>query len=188
MRIKNFNIKAVSESQEGGPDFTGYLTTYGNEDRDGDVIVEGAFAESIKKKSTAPLLFNHERNSVIGKLELEDCQEGVKVKAYLNLNDDLAVKVKELIEMGALDSMSVGFGIKRYELADQENPWRNWLIHEAEIYEGSVVTIPANELAAIEKDHELNTAERAELFELRQEKRMAKTIEYLKRAKGLLEK
>lgn len=44
MEIKSFELKEVEVEER---TFTGYAAAYGNEDSDGDVIMKGAFAESL---------------------------------------------------------------------------------------------------------------------------------------------
>jgi len=149
VREKSYTIKALEKADEGGAHFEGYLSTYGNTDRDSDVFVKGAFAKSIAKKSTVPLCYNHRRDAVIGKLELTDDDKGVFAKGFLNLADPQAANVYELLKMGALDSMSVGFAVKDYEPVDIKRPFGGWNIKEGEIYEGSIVTVPANEEARV---------------------------------------
>ncbi|MCM0582787.1 HK97 family phage prohead protease [Weissella diestrammenae] len=170
-------VKAVSpEERDAAFHFKGYLSTYGNADRDGDVINKGAFDDSIKKHSIVPMLFNHDRNKVIGKLELSSDDHGLKVEGTLNLNDPEANRVKELLDMGALDSMSVGMAIKGYDPIDAERPYGGWEIKQADVYEGSVVTIPANEMAVIEEVKSLDAEDRKELAALRLEKRKSEAL------------
>jgi hypothetical protein len=148
MKVKGINIKVLDDSSE--YQFEGYLSTYGNTDRDGDVMVKGAFDDSLKKKSTVPMLWNHDRNSVIGKLELSSDSVGLAAKGFLNLNDEKARNVLDLLRMSALDSMSVGFIINDYIPVDEKRPYGGWEITKAEVVEGSIVTIPANDKAVIQ--------------------------------------
>lgn len=144
---KLFTIKKLDQGDT--TSFEGYLSTYGNADRVGDVIEHGAFDESIKKKAVVPMLFNHNRDAVIGKLELSSDNYGLKVKGTI-LNDTKdGEQIAGLIEFGALDSMSIGMRVLSYEPIEKTDPWGAWLIKKAEVLEGSVVTVPANEQATI---------------------------------------
>lgn len=187
MKEKEIAIKSLEET-ESGATFEGWLSTYGNTDRDGDVIIKGAFAQSVARKSTVPLCFNHDRNKVIGKLELTDDDKGLHVLGTLNVKDGFAENIQSLLALGALDSMSVGMRIKDYEPIDPKQPYGGWMIKQADVYEGSIVTIPANELALIESSKEITDKERAELMSLRKEKRFSRANELLKQAQGLLSK
>lgn len=147
-KLKTFQIKAV-ESEKSDVHFEGYASTFGNTDRYGDVMVKGCFDETVKKKSVIPMLFNHETNLVIGKLELSTDDKGLFAKGLFNLNDPQAQNVYDLLKMGALNSMSIGFITKDYEVIDTKKPYSGWNIKEAEVVETSVVTVPANEQALI---------------------------------------
>lgn len=171
LRMKGLSLKAAEDGQESGT-FVGYLSTYGNTDRDGDEILKGAFDASVKNKSVVPMLYNHNRDNVIGKLELTTDDKGLRVKGYFNMNDPLAVKVHDLVNLGALDSMSVGMAIKDYEPIDVKHPFGGWVIKGADVYEGSVVTIPANAQALIDSAKSLSSNEREELERLRSEKQL----------------
>ncbi len=148
MKVKGISIKILDDSSD--YQFEGYLSTYGNTDRDGDVMTKGCFDESLQKKSTVPMLWNHDRNSVIGKLELSSDNVGLAVKGFLNLNDEKARNILDLLKMGALDSMSVGFIIDEYVPIDEKRPFGGWEITKAEVLEGSIVTVPANDQAVIQ--------------------------------------
>lgn len=139
----------VKELDEESGVFKGYLSTYDNVDRDGDIIRKGAFDNSLKQKSVVPLCFNHLREKVIGKLELSTDDKGLLSKGTFNLKDPLASNVYELLKMGALDSMSIGMRVKDYEPIDKGRPFGGWDIKEVDVWEGSIVTVPANEQATI---------------------------------------
>lgn len=161
-KLKGFTIKAVDESLD--YQFEGYASTYGNVDRDKDIFIKGAFDKTLQTKNTYPLLFNHDRNSVIGKIEASTDNMGLFVKGYLNLNDSKAQNVYDLLKMGALNSMSVGFSVKDYDPVDPNKPFGGWQIKEAELYEVSIATIPANERAIISTVKSLK--EKEEFYDL----------------------
>lgn len=158
MRMKLFQIKAVEELLD--YQFEGYLSTYGNVDSYGDIMVKGCFDESIKKKPTVPMLWNHNTNSVIGKLELHGDNKGVVARGFLNLKDEKAQNILDLLRMGALDSMSVGFMIIDSEPIDPNRPFGGVKFTKATIVEGSVVTVPANDQALIQNVKSFETDEK----------------------------
>lgn len=147
IRSKHFKVKAL----EGNSDFQfeGYASTYGNEDRDGDIIESGCFLDSLKNKTVYPLCFNHDLSTVIGKVDLMDDEKGVFAKGTFNQNDDVAEKYYDLVKMGAIDSMSIHFFVKDYEPVDSTKPYGGWRIKKADIIEVSLVTVPANTQALI---------------------------------------
>ena len=183
-RLKDFQIKACVENEAC---FIGYGSTYGNKDRDGDIFVAGAWTKSIAAKSIVPMLFNHNRDSVIGKFEVSEDEKGLFVKGTLNMADPIAANVKALIDMGALDSMSVGFIVKDWEAIDPLKPYGAWNIKEAELVECSIVTIPANTQALIQSIKSLTEDERTELAQLRVDKAFALLNKTLDTLEGELE-
>lgn len=157
---KMMSIKSADIDEETGK-FNGYLSTYENTDREGDIISRGAFDEGVAKKSTVPLLFNHRTSEVLGKLNLVTDARGLYADGVLNMADEKVKNIYNLLKMGALDSMSVGMFIKEYDPIDPEEPWRGWNIKKAEAFEGSIVAVPANERATIDfvKNLETNRSE-----------------------------
>jgi len=182
------SLKSADIDSETGK-FSGYLSTYENEDRDGDIIKRGAFDKGVAKKSTVPMLFNHRRDEVLGKLDLIADAKGLYAEGVLNMSDEKVKNVYELLKMGALDSMSVGMIINKYSPIDPKNPWGAWEIMEAEAVEGSIVAIPANDQATI--DYVKSLKESEEMFnkktkDLTKEELLAKLaeIEAAEKAEG----
>ncbi|HFU4203816.1 TPA: HK97 family phage prohead protease [Streptococcus suis] len=149
-KLKTFTIKSVSEEGD-SVHFEGLASTFGNVDRHGDIMVAGCFDDSIRDKPTVPMCLNHDWNIVIGKMALSLNEEGLWVKGTFNLNDANAKNVYDLMKMGALDSFSIGFFIKDYDPIDTERPYGGWNIKKAEVFEVSVVTVPANPQATVER-------------------------------------
>lgn len=168
MRMKSVTLTKSEDDTSGK--FSGYLSTYGNEDRDGDTIIKGAFDESLERKAVVPMLKNHNRDVVIGLMRLKSDNKGLHVDAELNMNDPVAKNVSDLIVMGALDSLSIGMAVVEYEPNDPQHPFAGWTIKKADVYEGSVVTIPANADALIASSKSLNESERLELEAFRKQK------------------
>lgn len=123
----------------------GYLSTFRattEADRDGDYVEEGAFADSIaraKSKSPVPLQINHSRRveDNIGRfVVLREDARGLYVEASVtNSPDKRDVRFK--IAEGHLNTLSMG-GIFHYKEDGRG-------IFKVDLYEGSVVTIPANQ-------------------------------------------
>ena len=62
----------------------------------------------------------------------------------MHKQDPEAQRIKRLIDMGALDSMSIGFSVKEFKIVDGIR-----VIEEVELFEISIVTFPANAEASI---------------------------------------
>lgn len=150
-RTKSLNglitIKALEENDQ--YIIKGYLSTFNNTDRVGDVILEGAFDESVKNESVVTMLFNHNRDDVIGFMELSTDSKGLFVKGYFDKDDQKSMEKYQQVKFGSLRKMSIGMRIKEYELLDPKQPYGGWEISKAEVLEGSIVSVPANNEASI---------------------------------------
>jgi HK97 family phage prohead protease len=119
----------------------GYLSTFGNTDRDGDVVQPGAFSETIPNFMRNPVILADHRNSVreqVGSFNVvrEDAK-GLYVEGVLsNADTELCKQVRSLVAEGHLKTMSMG-GIFYY---DQDGR----TIFKVALFEGSLTPVPAN--------------------------------------------
>lgn len=167
-KLKHFIIKSIDD-ESSNHHFEGYASTFGNTDRDGDVMDRYCFDESVRQKSVVPMCLNHNRNVVIGKMELSVDDKGLKTLGTFNLNDPEAQKMYDLMKMGAIDSFSIGMFIKDYEPIDTKHPWDGLLLKAVEVFEVSVVTVPANPEATVDivkSQDSLKRQKQAILYEL----------------------
>lgn len=148
----------VDASADAGT-FTGYAATYGNIDRQGDLIQPGAFSGTMRRGSEVPILWNHDANTpgnVIGRTigTVED-EHGLLVTARLDLDNPVAAEAYRLLRNGTVRSMSVGM------LATQADsmPDGTRIIREAELLEISITPTPANPQAEIITVKSANTQE-----------------------------
>ncbi|MBL4836685.1 MAG: HK97 family phage prohead protease [Kordiimonadaceae bacterium] len=131
---------------EGAPGtFEGYGAIFGNKDRDGDIVTHGAFAESLKAGMPV-LLWQHDQKAPIGRFdEVREDEKGLFVKGRLALHGR-GLEAYELLKMGALDGLSIGFVTKE---ASRDPATSTRTISKADLMEISLVTFPANELARV---------------------------------------
>lgn len=147
-KFKTLNVKSSTDESY---DFEGYLSTYGNTDRDGDVFVKGCFDESLAARTRYPMLYGHDYQNVdnaLGALELSSDDTGLFVKGTFG-HSEKAQHLRELVEMGAITNMSVGCFIQEYEPIDRERPIAGSRVLKADIVEGSIVPVPANPEATV---------------------------------------
>lgn len=127
----------------------GYVTTYGNVDDWGDVIVKGAFDEV--DLSDVIMLYSHNyEDPPIGKWELELKEVGIFGEGIFNLKQQKARDVYEAVKFGTIAGLSIGF------LADSKflepNEYGGFNIHKvAKLIEVSPCVLPANDKARIER-------------------------------------
>ena len=143
MEFKSFKLKKSQVHDDGT--FEGYLSTFGNIDSYGDVIRQGAFKKTIAENGTFPTLWQHDTYEPIGRFaELREDDYGLWVKGELNQDTQRGREAYALLKQGALNGLSIGFST----LKDSwDGDVRN--IQEIKLWEGSLVTFPANELARV---------------------------------------
>lgn len=123
---------------------SGYASTFGNVDKVQDIVLAGAFMESLQKR-TPKMLYQHERDDLCGKWNIaREDGKGLYVEGYI-AKTELGNEVLELASIGALDSMSIGYSIVDSEYRSDGIR----LIKKVDLYEVSFVTFPANDMATI---------------------------------------
>ena len=145
------DYKGIDADDDGS--FEGYASVFGNKDLGNDVIKQGAFAKSIhnKKPKQIKLLYQHKTDEPIGVIDsLEEDNRGLKIKGRLAMGTQKGKEVYELMKMGALDSMSIG-----YRLAPDDYKYSDKLkkrtITNLDLMEISMVTFPMNPKAKVTK-------------------------------------
>lgn len=152
MKTKHLELKVKSTDIEEGI-ISGYASVFGNVDSYGDVVVRGAFsrflAELRVKDKVIPVFYGHNmedpRANIGWVTELREDERGLWFKAQLDLSGDTYGRlVYAQLKDGRLDSLSFGFSV-----IDGANTERGYELRDLELYEISVVPIPANQEALI---------------------------------------
>lgn len=133
--------------------FEGYASVFNNKDLGNDVIRQGAFAKTLadKKARHIKLLYQHKTDEPIGVIDsLEEDKRGLKIRGRLAMGTQKGREVFELMKMGALDSMSIGYRLTPdgYKYDDKN---KRRVIKEVDLMEVSMVTFPMNPKAKITK-------------------------------------
>lgn len=133
----------VKEFNEAG--FTGYASKFGNVDLGGDVVAKGAFIGA----TNVPILISHDTSKVIGvTTTIYEDDAGLFIDAKL-ANTKEANDVRELMAMGALTGLSIGYMVKHQSRKTEGGKSFN-LIDAVDLFEVSVTPIPMNQEARIE--------------------------------------
>jgi len=128
-----------------GGEFSGYISTFGNVDQGGDMIMPGAFDESIamhKKRGTMPkMLWQHDPSIPIGIwTDLQIDEKGVKGNGKLLLDIPKGRETYILVKSRAVDGISIG-----YRTVDADRlPSGVRELKRVNLFEASVVTFPMN--------------------------------------------
>lgn len=131
----------------------GYASTFdGIADRQGDVVLAGAFAASLARHSKAGempvMLWNHAQEQPIGRwVHMQEDRKGLFVQGTLNLNTVKGREAYEHVKAGDAGGLSIGFTV---EESGREYVGKGvFHLKKVELLEVSVVAIPANPLARI---------------------------------------
>lgn len=147
--FKSFEMKA---NENGG--IAGYFSTYDKTpDSYGDIIEPGAFTKTFEKRAESghpfPLCFNHDFSSVIGAVDkIEDTEKGPYIEAHF-LDTQLAQDVRKMLQSGAIYQFSFAYDVldRRNPTEEEEKSGIANVLKELEVFEISVVTVPANQNA-----------------------------------------
>ena len=139
------NIKSV---QNNGT-FEGYASLFGVADLGNDIVVPGAFRETLKARGTSgiKMLYQHDPHQPIGAwLEVREDRKGLYVKGRVLPDIEKGRDVLSLMRAGILDGLSIGF-----KTLDGKRCRRTGirLLHKIDLWEISVVTFPMQHQARI---------------------------------------
>lgn len=144
-----FEVKDISTTGE----FAGYLSVFEVVDSYREMVMPGAFAETLAewatKKRLPPILWQHRSGEPIGPFRvMREDTKGLYVEGKL-LVDDLqrAKEAHVLLKEKVISGMSIGFETIGEEI-DKQNRLRK--LTKVKLWEGSIVTFPANEAAEVE--------------------------------------
>ncbi len=145
------DYKEIDTEEDGS--FEGYASVFNNKDLGNDVIKPGAFSKSVydKKPKQIKLLYQHKTDEPIGVIDkLEEDKRGLKIKGRLAMGTQKGKEVYELMKMGALDSMSIGYKLspEDYKYSDK---LKKRTINNLDLMEVSMVTFPMNPKAKVTK-------------------------------------
>ena len=140
-------VKFVSlgetEQVAGGLKVEGYASYFGETDRGGDVVAQGAYAKSLDalfaKGGQIKMLWQHDPAQPIGIWEeVREDNRGLYVKGRILDEVEKGREAAALIAAGAIDGLSIGY---RTVKATKDDKGRR-LLNELELWEVSLVTFP----------------------------------------------
>lgn len=140
----------IKTEQEGI--FSGYASTFGNVDNGNDIVAKGAFTKSLAERpaNKIKLLSQHKTDEPIGVFtEVFEDSKGLFVKGQLALGTQKGRETYELMKMGAIDGMSIGFRANPEKQTYNESK-RTRTLNEVQLLEISLVTFPMNERATVQ--------------------------------------
>ena len=130
-------------------EFAGYASIFGEPDQGGDIVMPGAFKQSLGKpgRTDVRLLFQHDPKEPIGLIsEVHEDQIGLRVEGKLFAQVPRARALISLISGGAVNGLSIGFRTIKAR-RDKQSGHRH--LFQIDLWEISIVTFPMMERARI---------------------------------------
>jgi hypothetical protein len=153
IEIKEATIKGVKTGI-----IEGYAATYGDIDRGGDVILQGAFKECLAKYLAegrpVKMHYQHSTMDIIGHFPVEkiiDDEKGLYCRGEINLEVQRGREVYALAKQGAISDLSIGYSVDDFDYI--KNPSTNAVpirqLKKLTLWEISTVGEPMNPNAKI---------------------------------------
>jgi uncharacterized protein len=140
-----FQLEDLKSRGDDGWSFSGYASTFGNIDEGGDVVLRGAFENSLAHR-VPRLLWQHDMHEPIGRtLSLKEDDHGLHGD-FLISRTTRGRDAYQLLRDGAIDSMSIGYIPDEQEFDDEHNVRK---LKSVDLLEISLVSIPMNEEARV---------------------------------------
>lgn len=122
--------------------FAGYASVFGRVDQGGDIVMPGAFTQSLRRRGRGGvrMLFQHDPKEPLGVWrEVAEDATGLWVEGELADGVARAGELVRLIEQGAIDGLSIGFRALRATRDARTGHRRLWQI---DLWEISIVSFP----------------------------------------------
>lgn len=136
----------------------GYAATFDRvPDSYGDVIKAGAFAKTLERWAESgkpiPLLYGHSTDAPqhnIGKvMEAREDERGLFVRCEFDADNETAQYVRKLVQEGRLWQFSFAYSTLDAGTVTLEDGTEAYELRELDLYEVSLVQIPANQRAVV---------------------------------------
>lgn len=143
----------AKDATEGGR-FRGHAAVFGNIDLQGDKILNGAFARTIKESGGQwPILFGHNMGRVVGfSTSAEEDAKGLAVEGEFTLESDEGrnayATVKHAAALNQRFGLSIGYMVRKNG-ADYDEDTGVRTLKDLHVLEFSLAAIPANPRARI---------------------------------------
>lgn len=155
-----FEIKAEDVQEDGT--FTGYASVFGGKpDSYGDIVSKGAFTETLahggRNGNGIASLWQHRSAEPLGVFtEIMENTVGLKVTGKIEKESDIGLHRYNLMKMGAVKGLSIGWDFLRDEEGNRVEGAVKWddkkkvrYLKKIELWEISLVTFPAATSATI---------------------------------------
>lgn len=157
MEFKSF--KATVEEKDGGA-VRAYASTFDRvPDAVGDVVAPGAFDKTIESwKSIGkpiPLLWGHDTDDPFSNIgaavDYGTDERGLWFDAEFDADNEKAQYVRKLVKEGRVFQCSFAYAVKDSAIVELEDGRKANELRELDLFEISIVQIPANQYATVEE-------------------------------------
>lgn len=126
---------------------TGYGSVFGVKDGGGDIVVKGAFSDTLKSRPNVKMLWGHDAFSPpIGVwTSVKEDQRGLMMEGELFMETERGREAHVALKSGAIDGLSIG-----YSVADEKRTKNARELRKLNLFEVSVVNFPMNEDATVQ--------------------------------------
>lgn len=127
MKHRVFSLKSFKATDEAQGVFEALVAVFNNVDRVGDMILPGAFENTLaawqEKGAPIPVIYSHEWDNLdahIGEvLEAKETEEGLWVKAQIDLEEEFAKRVFKKMQRGTLRQFSFAYDVEESAQVDR---------------------------------------------------------------------
>ncbi len=152
LKHKSYELSGLKTSGLAEGEFIGWASTFGNTDSQGDRVVKGAFASSVKSiegGDVVPILWEHKHDDPrmqVGEIKsAEETDDGLKVHVALDLDTETGRAAYKSVKSRRVKAMSIGYATRRaVKAADGVQE-----LTDLDLVEVSLVSRPANDRALI---------------------------------------
>ena len=158
-RIKDARIQIKAGPDDGlaEGEFTAYASVFGNKDSYGDIVMPGAFLDTLTEwkdsGNVLPLLFGHNMQdpdfNIGSVVEAKEDEHGLFTRNLLDLESPKAAQVYRLLKGRRLSQMSFAYDVIEGGEGERqrEDGTKEWFyeLRKLKLYEVSVVPIGANQ-------------------------------------------
>ncbi len=147
MLNKACTLSDFKMSEEGLGSFSGYASTWNTRDHAGEIVIRGAFHNSLDRfKAEGFIALQHEYSNlpVATVKDAREDERGLFIEGEFHSTDeaqDARAYMRERLERGKSVGLSIGYNILP---ADMERTRAGVLLKEIDLWEVSIVTKPCN--------------------------------------------
>ena len=158
MNFKDYDVEVKEFGDKDGGYIVAYASTFHRDpDAYGDIVRKGAFTNSLAKWEQAgkpiPLLFGHRTDdpamNIGAVVEASEDDTGLLVKATFDADSETAQYCRKLVKEGRLYKLSFAYDVLDNRYITLEDGRKANELLELDIFEVSLVPIPANQHAQV---------------------------------------